>query len=503
MRLPDWLEPLFDAPGMRATDAWAIHDRGVPSLDLMESAGRELAAIAAALAPSGAVVVVAGKGNNGGDGFAAARHLREAGRSVEVFVAGDPDEVAGDARVNLDRLSGERARQLDGALPGDVALVVDALLGTGASGAPHGAIAAAIGAIRASGADVLSADVPSGVDASSGAVAGIAVSANVTATFHAGKPGLWIEPGRSHAGAVEVVDIGIPAGAPVAPDVGLIRDELLAAIPRRGAHSNKFTSGHVLVVGGSRGLTGAPCLTALAAQRAGAGYVTVCVPASLSQIFETRLLEAMTIALPDSDGAHTEGGEALVLEALARGGALVVGPGLGRSEGAHALAHGLLAHAAAAVVLDADGLNAFAGRLELLADRTAPTVLTPHAGELGRLLGQSSVEVEAERLRSVRAAAARSGAVVVLKGNDTLIAEPGGVVAVSPGASPALATAGTGDVLAGVVGALLAKGLEPFAAASAAVRLHALAGTRAGEARGVEGVIASDVIEQLSVVASG
>jgi len=499
MTLAPWLEPLLDAERMRAVDSWASRDRGVPSLELMERAGTGLAAVAATMAPEGRIAVFAGKGNNGGDGLVAARVLRADGREVEVVLAGDAGEFSGDARSNLERLAGPEPHTLGRAIADGTTLVIDALLGTGATGAPRGRVAEAIEAIHACGVTVLAADVPSGVDASSGEVAGSAVAAAATATFHAAKPGLWIEPGRGHAGRVTVLEIGIPDGAPVDAGVGLMRDEVLAVIPRRGVHSTKFSSGRVLVAGGSPGLTGAPSLAALAAARAGAGYVTVCVPASLSLVFETRLLEAMTLALPDEHGEHTPGGvEALAAAAAARGGALVLGPGLGRGEGAAAFVRGVLEAVALPIVLDADGLNAYAGALDSLSGRAA--VLTPHEGELARLLGTTAAVVAAARLGHAREAAMRAGAVIVLKGDDTLVAAPDGLVAVSPGATPALATAGTGDVLAGVTAAMLAKGLEPFEAACAAVRLHARAGVRAAARHGGEGLIASDVIEALSAV---
>jgi ADP-dependent NAD(P)H-hydrate dehydratase / NAD(P)H-hydrate epimerase len=499
MTLPGWLEPLLDAERMRATDSWASRDRGVPSLDLMERAGAGLAGMAAAMAPDGRIAVFAGKGNNGGDGLVAARQLRAEGREVDVLLAGDPGEFSGDARANLERLPGTAPLALASGIAAGTTLVIDALLGTGATGAPRGLVAAAIEAIGAAGVPVLAADVPSGVDASSGEVAGPAVAADATATFHAAKPGLWIEPGRSYAGAVSVLDIGMPPGAPVAADIGLMGDAVIELIPRRGVRSTKFSSGRVLVVGGSPGLTGAPSLAALAAARAGAGYVTVCVPASLAPIFETRLLEVMTLALPDEHGEHGAGGvAALVAAAAARGGALVLGPGLGRGEGAAAFARALLEAVPLPIVLDADGLGAYAGELESLRGRAA--VLTPHEGELARLLELSATTVAGARLRCARTAASLAGAVVVLKGDDTLVAAPDGTVAVSAGATPALATAGTGDVLAGVLAAMLAKGLEPFEAACAAVRLHARAGVHAAARHGREGLVASDVIEALSTV---
>jgi NAD(P)H-hydrate epimerase len=272
---------------------------------------------------------------------------------------------------------------------------------------------------------------------------------------------------------------------------------VLDEVPSREAGWTKFTSGHVIVAGGARGLSGAPCLAAEAAMRAGAGYVTALVPAALEPVFEQRLLEVMTRGLTDADGAHTREGADAVLQATQRGGSLVLGPGLSRAAGALAFAREVARRAEVPLVLDADGLNAHAGRLGDLSARRAPTVLTPHAGELGRLLGVDSAEVEARRLEHARAAAARAGAVVVLKGDDTLVADPGGLVAVSAGATPALATAGTGDVLTGVLGAVLARGVDAFTAAAAAVRLHALAGIGAALERGVDAVIARDVIEGL------
>jgi NAD(P)H-hydrate epimerase len=260
----------------------------------------------------------------------------------------------------------------------------------------------------------------------------------------------------------------------------------------------------VVVAGGSRGLTGAPVLSATAAMRAGAGYVTCCAPASQQPILATHLLEVMTRALPVDDGAHVAEGAAAVLEASERGGALIVGPGLGRTEGAQTFARTIVSRSGVPVLLDADGLNAHAERLGDLRGAGAPIVLTPHDGELGRLLGCPSDEVKAHRLACVRRAAADAGAIVVLKGDDTIVARPDGFAAVSPGGTPALATAGTGDVLSGVIGALLAKEMDPFTAACAGVRLHAAAGRLAADRmRGPDGVVASDVIAALPLALAG
>jgi ADP-dependent NAD(P)H-hydrate dehydratase / NAD(P)H-hydrate epimerase len=508
--LPDWLTPLPDAASMRAVDRWAIEDQGIAGLDLMERAGTAVARALERMHPDGPVAVVCGKGNNGGDGLVVARLLRDGGREVRVVCVVAPQELAGDARANLERLPGAAPVMLDGGAwaegIGDGGVIVDALLGTGFQGEPRGTVAEAIDAVNLLAAPVLSVDVPSGVDASTGVVAGKAVSAARTISFHAAKPGLWIHPGKAHAGEVEVVDIGIPRGARMDAGIGLIEASVLDTLPRRTPTSTKFTSGHVLVVGGSRGLTGAPRMAAHASMRAGAGYVTACVPASLQGVLASGdLPEMMTRGLPDDGVALTPDGVAAALEGSERGGALALGPGLGRSDGAQAFARALAREANVAMVLDADGLNAHAGRLRDLARRSAPTVLTPHAGELGRLLELDSSVIQRERLHHVRLAAEQARAVVVLKGDDTLIADALGRVAVNRGHSPGLATAGTGDVLTGVIAALLAQGPDAFQAVAAGVWLHAAAGREAARRQGAaEAVIASDVIAALGAArASG
>ena len=246
-----------------------------------------------------------------------------------------------------------------------------------------------------------------------------------------------------------MVDIGVPRGAPSPERAGLVSERVLGLYPHRPRNGSKFDSGVVVVAGGSAGLTGAPTMVARSAQRAGAGYVQVAVPSSVQQVVELRLLEQMTRGLPDEDGGHTAAGADDLAELAERAGAVVLGPGLGRSEGAVAFARRVAAEVAAPLLVDADGLNAHAGALSGFAGRDAPTVLTPHSAELGRLLGLTPEEVDRHRLECARRAAEESGAVVLLKGDDTIVAAPGGPVAVSPGGSPALATAGTGDVLSG------------------------------------------------------
>jgi ADP-dependent NAD(P)H-hydrate dehydratase / NAD(P)H-hydrate epimerase len=502
MTLPDWLDPLWEAGEMRAADTWAIEEAGVPSLDLMERAGEGLARAAAETAAGSArgeapITIVVGKGNNGGDGLVAARVLRSDGQRVDVLAAASLDGLEGDARENLERLPGEGPRPFGSDALAGSSCVVDCLLGTGFSGAVREPAAEAVSAINAQDAPVVACDVPSGVDASSGQVQGEAVRASVTVTFHGSKVGLHVAPGAFHAGEVRVVDIGVPRGAPQPSGAGLLTDRSLRLVPPRQRAGSKFDSGTVVVAGGARGLTGAPCMAALAAMRAGAGYVQVAVPGSVEASFELRLLEAMTVALPDEDGVHVPDGVEQVEGLAERAGCVVLGPGLGRAESALEFGRRAARSLETPVLIDADGLNAHAGALESLRGRPAATILTPHAGELARLLGVDSSAVGADRLGSAREAAERSGAVVVLKGDDSIVAAPGGPVAVSPGGTPALATAGTGDVLSGVVGALLAKGLDPFEAAAVGVLAHLRAGDAAADRVGADHVIASDVIEAI------
>jgi hydroxyethylthiazole kinase-like uncharacterized protein yjeF len=494
--LPAWTTPLLDAEQQRAADGWAI-ESGEPGIRLMERAGAGLVDALVKRVPHGRVAVVCGKGNNGGDGLVVARRLRELGRDVDVLMLAPGDELHGDARANFERLPGAAAVPFSAPAVAAAAVIVDAILGTGFSGEPREPARSAIEAINEAGrrgAVVIACDVPSGVDASTGEVLGPAVRAELTITFHAGKPGLWIAPGKDHAGEVEVVSIGIGDDAPVVPRLGLIDPTVLDEVPRRGRESTKFAAGAVLVCGGSLGLTGAPCLASEAAQRAGAGYVTALIPASLNLVFEQRLLEAMSVPLPDEAGALQPGGLDEILTRCERAAALTLGPGIGRAHPTQELVRAVAARAPIPLLLDADGLFAYSGRLPELAGRDASTVLTPHAGELGRLLERESSQIEAHRLSAVREAASAAQAIVVLKGDDTIVCVPDGRAAISRGGASALATAGTGDVLSGVIGAYLSKRMDPFTAACAGVFVHARAGQLAAHEIGDEGVIASDVI---------
>jgi NAD(P)H-hydrate epimerase len=408
--------------------------------------------------------------------------------------------VKGDAAANLARTEADELGpdEIVARLRGSGA-VVDAIFGTGFSGAPREPAAAAIEAANRCPAPIVACDVPSGVDASTGEVGGAAIEAAVTVGFHAAKLGHRIAPGKRHTGRLVLAPIGIPDDGPRGAAGGTIEPAVLGLAPRRGSASTKFSSGQVAVAGGSRGLTGAVRMSSLAAIRAGAGYATVAVPADLEVVFELAQPEVMSVGCPGGDGCLAPGSAKAVLRTFEHAAAGVLGPGMGRDPGSVELAHEVIGAIEAPLVLDADGLNAFAGELVPVAAREAPTVLTPHAGELGRLLDRDSKVVSAHRLESAREAARAAGAIVVLKGDDTIVTD-GERLAVNALSAPALATAGTGDVLSGMIAALLARGLEPFAAACAGVYAHARAGRVANRRVGsAESVIATDVIDSIAV----
>ena len=456
------LQPLLTAEETRRAE-----EQHQGSMDeLMERAGAAVAAVVLRSFP-GRVTVVCGKGNNGGDGKVCARVLREAGRDVHVV------DGVGDL--------------------GEPDVIVDALLGIGLRDAPREDASRMIELVNASGRPVVSVDVPSGVNASTGEVPGAVVRATTTVTFGAPKVGLAIAPGRFHAGSVQIAPIGL---RPREHEHALVPASALLEIPAKDAESTKYSSGSVLVVGGSRGLTGAPMLTALAAFRADAGYVAVAAPESVLPVLETRLLEVVKRPLPeDSSGRLLPRAADAVLEAAEKADAVAIGPGLGRSDGTIELVRILLEQLQLPVVLDADAL----WELEPFS-RAAPTVLTPHAGELARLLGIDAREVGLHRLDAARRAASRFGGVVLLKGADTIVASPREGVLVASYGTPALATAGSGDVLTGVVAAFLAKGLEPRLAAGAAAVAHGVAAELLESQRGA---IASDLLPALQRALAG
>jgi len=450
------LEPLYTAEEMKRAEAG--HDVD----ELMARAGRAVAEEAMVRFPDAKRFVgVCGGGANGGDG-----------------------------RIALDviQAAGKAARTTEEASLAEADVVIDALFGTGFHGEPREEAAGLIDAINASGKPIVSVDLPSGVDASTGEIAGACVNATVTVTMHAPKVGLEVAPGRFRAGEAVVADIGL---GDVETEHRLVTPAILGLVPLRSAEQNKYTAGTVLVVGGSRGLTGAPSLAAEAAFRADAGYVAVAVPDSTLPVFEQRLLEAVKLPCPEEDGAISPWAVEPIAEFASKAGSLAIGPGLGRGAGPREVVRRLLAELDRPTVVDADALYDLEPP-----DRSAPTVLTPHEGELARLLGVQSSWVAAHRLEAVRRGAENFGCVCLLKGADTLVAAPGeGVLVVSLG-TPALATAGSGDVLTGIVAAFLAKGVEARLAAAAAAAAQQLASRSIPQA----GAVASDVAAALPLV---
>ncbi len=477
------MKPILTSTEVRAADAGAA-ERGVGVARLMEAAGRAVALWCRRFlggAYGRRVVILAGRGNNAGDGFVAARYLSVWGAGVEVWLLGDPERMAGEPRENLDRLvemgvpvRGYRREAFAAALARSD-LVVDAVFGTGLKGAPTGEAAEAISCLNASGRAVVAVDVPSGVDADTGAVPGEAVRASLTVTLACLKPGLVQYPGASFAGRVEVEDIGIPPDL-IVSSLHLVEEEdVRRVVGGRRPEMHKGEAGRVLVVAGSPGFTGAAAMASEAAVRTGAGLVTLAVAASLNPILEVKLTEAMTWPLPESEGRLGPEALAELLRRVQEFDALLVGPGLGRWEGTRELVLGLLERAPLPAVVDADGLN-------LLAEvggpkrRPWPTVYTPHPGEFARLTGGSVAEVQSDRVGQARRAASEWGGVVVLKGARTVVAAPDGRATINPTGNPGLASGGTGDVLAGIIAAFLARGIPAFEAAWAGVYLHGLAG---------------------------
>jgi hydroxyethylthiazole kinase-like uncharacterized protein yjeF len=476
---------------------------GTSAEALMERAGAATARACLDLLGGGygrRAVVVCGTGNNGGDGFVAARHLARAGVGTATFLIEPETPPREPAARNLERLRLETdvrvrpfepdaaRRELERA---DV--VVDAIFGTGFHGAPDGVWARAIERVNAADVPVVAVDIASGVDGATGAVAGVAVRADLTVTFGAAKLGSLLLPGAENAGDVRVVDIGFDDGT-MPLEVGLTEPaDVARALPVRAVDGHKKASGTVLVVAGSRTMTGAVRLVARAAARAGAGYVVVAVPASILPIVQSALTETVFLPLPETpEGALGSEALARALDAVAGVDALAIGPGLGRAPDTDRFVRDLLREASAPAVVDADALNAFAGDAEALADRKAEAVLTPHLGELERLVGRPL----ADPVTEARGLAATTDAVALVKGARTVVASPGGDVRVNPTGTTALATAGTGDVLTGTIAAFAARGLDAFDAAWAGAFVHGVAGMLAGNDIG-DGVVALDVAERL------
>ncbi len=501
---------LVTATEMRQLDRTAIEDYGIPGMVLMENAGRGL--VSRMIHAWGPVagrkyVVFCGKGNNGGDGLVIARHLHNMGAKVCVRLFSE--DMKGDAGVNLKvaRKMGLDIKVVSAGLRQERSAVahadavVDAIFGTGLTSEVKKPYSRVIEMINTCSRRVVSVDLPSGVDSDGGRIMGVAVRADMTVTFGLPKRGLYLYPGAQMAGDIHVADIGIPKEvleAAPAPAGLLTAGSVSGLVPRREQDSHKGTFGHLFVLAGSAGKTGAAVLAAMAALRAGAGLVTVGVPESLNDVFEEKLTEVMTVPLPETED-RTLAPEALgrVLQELKGKTALVVGPGISTNPGTASLMSELLPKVNIPMLIDADGLNILAMDDEPLKRSKAPAVLTPHPGEMGRLLGMLAREVQADRPSAACELARIYMTPVVLKGARTLIAFPSGEFFINPTGNPGMATAGTGDVLSGLVGSFMAQGLSPRDAAVLGVYLHGTAGDIAAAEKGHAGLIAGDIVEAI------
>ncbi len=496
---------------MRAVDRAAIEEFGIPGVVLMENAAIGVAdAVGERFPEARSVVIVCGPGNNGGDGLAAGRHLAVRGYQVVLFLVAGTRPPTGDAEVQLTicRNQGLELHELES--DGDwhplleaarhADLIVDGLFGTGLSRPLEGELARLVGEINRLPAPVLAIDLPSGLQGGSAGIPGPHLEAEVTVTFAAPKLAHVLPPAADAVGQVVVADLGMPPELiERAPgDLYLLQAEELAAqlIPRPvDAHKGDF--GHALLVAGGRGTAGAAVLAARGALRGGAGLVTVAVPAPVLATVDGASLESMTLGLAAGPEGLAEDAADELLAAAAGKQVVAIGPGLGLAETTLAVVRRVALACGLPLVLDADGISAFAGRAEVLAGRTAATVLTPHPGELGRLFGIGSAEVQEDRPAAARRAAAAAHAVVVLKGHQTVVAAPAGEVWINPTGNPGMATGGSGDVLTGLVASLLAQGYDAVAAAQLAVYVHGLAGDLAAAAVGETALVAGDLVDRL------
>jgi NAD(P)H-hydrate epimerase len=505
---------VVSAAEMRELDRTAIEDYGIPGVVLMENAGFQVVQVIRQMLPNvenKVVCVFSGKGNNGGDGFVVARHLYNLKADVKVFLLAKTEEISGDAKINMSiwENMGRKINIIDEnysfndlrAVLAESELVIDAIFGTGFRGIPGPPAAGVIEMINHSGKPVVAVDIPSGLQADSGLVEGLCVRAACTVTFGLPKLGLVQEPGASYTGKLHVADISIPA---FLYDKETLKRQLLTKElvcgwfqPRHPA-ANKGDYGRALIVAGSRGMTGAACLAAMSAARAGAGLVTLAVPSGLQKLVASKLTEIMTVDLPESP-EQTIGSEALdvILTLAQRFDVIAIGPGITTHPETASLVRKVLPMLKIPCVLDADGLNCFAGYTEVFKLASAPLILTPHPGEMGRLTGNTTAEIQQRRLGITEKAAREWGVVLLLKGASTIIASPDSKVYINTTGNPGMATGGAGDVLTGIIAGLIAQGLNPFDAAGAGAYLHGLAGDLAVGQKGYRGLLAGDILDFL------
>lgn len=504
---------ILTAEQMHEADHRTINELGIPGIVLMESAGREVVSIILSryqyLAP-GPVLILCGKGNNGGDGLVVARTLLQSGWQVTTVILADEAAITGDARICLDILQRlevpiefapdlSRVKTVIGQLS-TPALLIDALFGTGLSASVRGHYAFAIDWMNRSTATKVAIDIPSGLDATTGAVLGSALVADLTVTFAAAKLGQVISSGVACCGELIVAEIGIPQTVLAELAVGILleNEEVRRFLPLRPATGHKGTFGHLLLVAGSCGKSGAAVLAADAALRTGAGLVTVAAPRSLQTTLAIKLTEAMTAPLDEVDG-ELAATAFVQISALWQGKTvLAIGPGLGRSAATSALVRRIVQECPLPLVIDADGLFALAGYDEVLASRAVgTTILTPHPGEMAHLLNCTTESIEADRIGTARRFAEKHGVILVLKGARTVVAAPDGGIMINSTGHAGMATGGMGDLLTGIIAALLAQGSPPLAAAACGVWLHGRSGDRLRPRFGDAGLLASDLLPEI------
>ncbi len=505
---------LLSAEQMRDVDRRATEEYLIPSLILMENAGlRVLERIKSVIGElnNARIIILAGKGNNGGDGLVLGRHLINAGARVDTFVLGEPQNLSTDAYINYSIL----ARMTDSLFPLRVDedlerlrtilwsadLIVDAIYGIGFRGSLNDFETGIAAMVNGSRALVLSVDIPSGVEADTGKVQGVAIKADYTVTLALPKLGLMVEPGSEYRGELTVADISIPKRL-LEDDkfkLNLISEAMVQRLIKpRSPESHKGTYGHALVIGGSTGMTGAVIMTSYAALRTGAGLVTAAIPESLLPILQAAIMEVMGRPLPQTS-IGTISLEALPImeELLGTVSVCAIGPGMSRYQDANSIIRSLIEKSEVPILIDADGLNALEGDTAILKDRPIPIVITPHPGEMSRLTGLAMADIQQNRLDIARHYAAEWGITVVLKGNKTVVASPSGEAFINTSGNPGMATAGSGDVLSGIILGLMAQGMEAPSAAWAGVYIHGRAGDQAKAINGQRGLIAGDLLNHL------
>lgn len=517
---------------MSEMDRRTIEEFGIPGHTLMENAARGAVEVFVRNFPDFAekkISVICGKGNNGGDGLVMARYLachiqkmgssfrNEKNRPPNVYLLGRKDSISGDAALNLSLLekSGVKIQEiadentLSDSMPEikDTEIFIDAIFGTGLNSPVRGIPEKIIEIINSSTAHVFAVDMPSGLDSDNAVPLGNAVKANVTATFGFPKIGHAIFPGASFCGSTEIIDIGIPPdiAESVSPSHRLVtRDHIFSLFSRKTPETHKGSNGHVLVIGGSPGKTGAPSMSSISALKTGAGLVTLAVPKSIRSFAEMAALEIMTEELPESEDGCIKNADQIIIQKITQGKKVIaVGPGMDKGHETDLFLFNLLEECKIPLVIDAGALNILAENLGILKNLKCPAILTPHPGEMSRLVNKSTSEIQMNRIEVASSFAKEFGVILVLKGAGTVIASPEGLTAINRTGNPGLATAGTGDVLTGIISGLLSQGFKPFDAACAGVYIHGAAGDRLEEKIGPSGFTATDVISEIPGVITG